>query len=327
MTPIEALLRKEIRANGPRPFHRFMEQALYHPRLGYYRRAPSPLGKDGDFCTSSQVQPVFGRLLARQIERWRHELGDPEDFTVVELGAGRGETLRQIEACLDGTRCLALERDHGRWPEHLTGVVLSNEFFDNLPVHAIERRGHRLVEWYVDADARGLCWRAGPLSEPLLRDVVETYAPGLADGQRLEVGLAALSALRSVARHLERGVVLSIDYGYTADEIDEGRFPQGTLMSYRRHRADEDVLRAPGEQDVTAHVNWTALRGEGRRLGLRPCRLERQGTFLTGVGEDDLFADVLRADDEDEALRLRLQLKTLLLDLGEDLQVLVQRKD
>src|SRR5713226_5825386 len=100
VTELENQIREEIAARGPMPFARFMELALYHPALGYYSRARDPFGVRGDYYTSSQLQPVFGRLLAQKVAAWKSELGDPKDFTVVELGAGRGETAREVHGCL-----------------------------------------------------------------------------------------------------------------------------------------------------------------------------------------------------------------------------------
>jgi len=329
-----ARLRDEIRADGPLTFARFMERALYEPRHGYYRatrRAAGhePVGRAGDFVTNDRVQPVFGRLLAEGIRRWRRELDKPDDFGVVDVGAGRGETVGELDRCLPGVPCAGVEGDGGAWPARpFPGVVLSNELFDTQPVRLVERRAGALHELLVDEDgAGGLRLVPRPLRDERMRDWLARYAPGLADGQRVEVGLAALALLEKLADHLRRGVLLTIDYGYEADELAGARrFGRGSLQAYRRHRASDDVLRDPGAQDVTAHVHWTALREHGRRLGLRPEPLRSQGSWLTGIGEDDAFAAALDARDEQHAAHLRGQLKQLLLLDGTRFQVLVQRK-
>jgi len=328
MSPFEERIRAEIQTRGPVTFRRFMEQALYDAEFGYYRAGRDPFGVRGDYYTNSQLQPVFGRLLARQIGRWREELGGPADFTVVELGAGRGETLAEIRNNLPGLRCAALERNSGQWPEApFTGVVYANEFFDALPVHVVERRGGRLLELYVTAGDSGFAWTAGELSTPVLEDYIERYAAGLPGEQRIEVNLAAIEELASAAARLRRGRLVTIDYGYTAGEIQRGRrFPEGSLMSYRRHQSSPDVLREPGERDITAHVNFTALEERGRELGLTPEPLRTQGQFLMAIGEADEFASALRAEDEAGTQRLRLQLKSLVFGMGEVFRVLVQRK-
>jgi SAM-dependent MidA family methyltransferase len=328
MTPLEAELRGEITRDGPISFRRFMEQALYHPEHGYYRRARDPFGKDGDFFTNSQLQPVFGRLLARQLSRWREEMGSPDDFAVIEIGAGRAETLQEVQRCLPGVVCQAIDIGRGSLPDRLKGVVYANEFFDALPVHVVEQRPEGLVEMLVNYDDCGFHWGPPRPAGAALEDYVRKYTPGLDPGQRLEVNLAALEQLESIARSLRCGYVLTIDYGYTSAEIAAGRrFASGSLMSYARHQAFEDVFSDPGGRDITAHVNFTALEERGRQLGLTPLSLQTQAQFLLYAGQPDEFQEALAAQDDSDAQRLRLQLKTLLFGMGETFRVLVQRKE
>jgi SAM-dependent MidA family methyltransferase len=329
MTPLEAELRGEITQHGPIPFQRFMERALYHPEHGYYRGAKDPFGKAGDFFTNSQLQPVFGRLLARQLSCWREEMSSPADFAIIEIGAGRAETLQEVQRSLPGVRCEAIDIGSGSLPDHLSGVVYANEFFDALPVHVVEQRPEGLVELFVDYDDRGgFHWGPPRPAGVALEDYVRNYTPGLELGQRLEVNLAALDHLESIARSLKCGYVLTIDYGYTASEIAAGRrFASGSLMSYARHQAFEDVFSDPGGRDITAHVNFTALEQRGKQLGLTPVSLQTQAQFLLQAGEPDQFQGALAARDDAAAQRLRMQLKTLLFGMGETFRVLVQRKE
>ncbi len=326
MTELARQIRKEIAARGPIPFARFMELALYHPALGYYSRARDPFGVGGDYFTSSQLQPVFGRLLAQKISTWKSELGDPEDFTVLELGAGRGETAREIRARLPRVRYIEVERDRGVLPDAFAGVVFSNEFFDALPIHVVRGSASGLKEAFVTAQGERLVWLEGPPSSPALERYVESFTPSLAPGQTLEGNLQTLDWLDRIARSLQRGFVVTIDYGFTAEEISAGRFPEGSLMSYRRHRALDDVLAEPGERDITAHVNFTALVTHGESLGLRPAPLQTQAQFLLSIGQADEFRSALQAANEHQAQQYRLQLKTLLFGMGETFRVLVQEK-
>jgi SAM-dependent MidA family methyltransferase len=308
---LERQIREEIAARGPMPFARFMELALYDPAHGYYSRARDPFGVAGDYYTSSQLQPVFGRLIAQKIAERHRALGAPADFTVVELGAGRGETAREVRACLPQVRYVEIDRNRGDLPQRFTGVVFSNEFFDALPVRVV--RGSR--ERFVGIEQGKLAWIEGEPSSPL------PSGNGL-----IEINLAALEWLERIARSLERGFVLTIDYGSTAEELAGGRFPEGSLMSYSRHVAHEDVLADPGERDITAHVNFTALAEHGRSIGLRPHPLQTQAQFLLAIGEADEFQTALAAANEQEAQRHRLLLKTLLFGMGETFRVLVQEK-
>lgn len=328
MTPVAELLHEEIRAGGSISFRRFMELALYHPGHGYYTRGEDPFGREGDFYTNSQLQPVFGRLIAQQIARWREELGSPSDFTVVELGAGRGETLAEVQQALPTVRCLAVERMEGTLPQGFQGVVYSNEFFDALPVHLVECGADGLAEWLVDSHDDSFCWvPCSRPAEPSVGAYIDKYAAGLAEGDRIEVNLRALEELERIAGALDRGYVLTIDYGYSAEEIAAGRrFPQGSLMAYERHQAHEDVLSEPGSRDITAHVNFTALEEHGKELGLEWLGLQTQAQFLLSLGETDNFESVLQADSDTATMQLRMQLKSLLFGMGETFRVLVQRK-
>ena len=326
MNELEREIREEIARRGPLPFARFMDLALYHPRWGYYCRPRDPFGVAGDYFTNAQLEPVFGRLIARQIAAWREELGGGE-FTVVELGAGRGEAAREIRAALPGVPYLEVERRAGAMPQRFTGVVWSNEFFDALPVHVVRFAGGRWRERLVGLHAERFVWVEDELSSPLLADYLGRFGPRPAPDQVVEVNLEALQWLDQIAARLERGWVLTVDYGYTTPEIaGGGRFPNGSLIGYAHHTALEDVLARPGERDITAHVAFTALAEHGATRGLRAQPLQTQARFLLSLGEGDEFAAALAAPDEAQARRHRMLLKTLLYGMGETFQVLVQQK-
>ena len=337
MTPLAEQIGEEIRGRGPITFRRFMELALYHPEHGYYQRPRDPFGVEGDFYTNAQLQPVWGRLLAQRITQWYEEMGAPQDFTVVEMGAGRAETSAELQRCLPAARCIAVDVSSGELPEKFCGAVICNEFFDALPVHSIERRGESLVEQRVVLGESGFEWAEGEPTDPRLQDYMERFAPGLAEGQKTEANLAALDALERIASSLEAGYVLTIDYGYIAEEIAAARrFPEGSLMAYHKHQAIEDVLADPGNRDLTAHVNFTSLTERGEELGLTASPLFTQMRFLMELGEKDNFAAVLRGNrgtretdagnETSDSPKHRRQLKTLLFGMGETFQVLVQRK-
>ena len=319
MTPLGEILRDEIRRGGPIPFQRFMEAALYHPELGYYRRPRDPFGMHGDFYTAEQLQPVFGIVMAEQIRRLRDRMGNPEDFTVVELGAGRGE----MTAALGEFSYVPVDLG-GRMPDGVRGVVFSNEFFDALPVHAAVMRGSETRELRVGMEGDRFAWiEAGPAPEEV-ECYRKRYLGALSDGQIFEAALKSLAWLERIVAALLDGFVLTIDYGYTAAEL--ARFPGGTLMSYRRHQALEDVLKDPGEQDITAHVCFSALQEHGKRVGLETDRLERLAQTVMASGEADQFAGALAAGSPHDEQRRRLQLKQLLFGMGETFRTLVQKK-
>ena len=315
-----ALIREEISRGGPVSFERFMELALYHPQYGYYRRGRDPFGRQGDYFTAAQLQPVFGILMAACVSALYEEMGRPEDFTVVDLGAGRGE----MAAAFAKWSYLGVDVERGSLPERFCGVVFAHEFFDALPVSVAVRRGGGFIERRVDWNGERFAWVDGEEVAGEAASYLERYAGAAEEGGVAEVNLSALRWVEELAARLERGFLLVIDYGYTARE--RVRYPAGTLMSYRRHAAREDVLAEPGEQDITAHVCFTALEEHAEARGFRTARRETLTQALLRAGEPDAFAAALAADTEPERVRRRMQLKTLLAGLGEAFRTLLLEK-
>jgi SAM-dependent MidA family methyltransferase len=321
-TPAGELLAGEIGRDGPVTFRRFMEVALYHPEHGYYRRAqraPSdPFGKHGDFFTAEQMQPVFGILMAARIRQLYREMGEPREFTVVELGAGRRE---MAEAFSEWTY-IPIDIDSGNLPKKFGGVVFSNEFFDALPVEVALYRDGAFREQRVAFEDGRFRWQTGGALREEVEQYLRRWFPPPEEGRWYEANLEALGWMERIGRALESGYALTVDYGYTRAE--SVRFPAGTLMAYRRHMAREDVLEDPGERDITAHVNFTALEECGAACGLGRERFETLARTLVTAGEADQFAAALNSAPAEE-LRRRMQLKTLLFGMGETYRVLLQR--
>jgi SAM-dependent MidA family methyltransferase len=320
LTPLASLIRDEIARDGPLPFHRFMELALYHPEHGYYRRARDPFGKAGDFYTAAQLQPVFGILIAARVRALWEELGRPPDFTVVDLGAGRGE----MREAFSEWRYVAVDVDSGALPDRFTGVVFANEFFDALPVDAAACRAGGFRQMLAGWSGDRFAWVEGGAVSPEAAVYIDRYLAPCEEGDLVEINLEGLDWIERIARSLERGFLFTIDYGYTRRE--RARFPQGTLMSYRRHIALEDVLSDPGERDITAHVSVTALEEHGRRCGLDPVRSATLAQTLLEAGEPDEFAAALAAGTPAARSERSLQLKTLLFGMGETFRTLLQQR-
>lgn len=286
---VAELLRAEIALHGPIPFSRFMEVALYDPVGGYYRQ--DRFGRGGDFYTAEQLQPVFGLLLRRFCEQQGIR-------RVVQPGAGRA-ALAETFAGLEYT---PLDIGYGTWPEAFAGLVLAHEFFDALPVDLAERCEEGWRERRVGVYEDRFVWTPGA---SIAMEAIDD------DMEVVEVPVGMERELRRMASQVESGHLLVLDYGYTRRE--QIRFPQGSLMSYRRHRAIDDVLADPGQQDVTAHVPFSTLEAVADECGFELVRSESMGSFLLGIGEADHFAFL---ELETDAAR-RLQLKSLLFDLGE----------
>jgi SAM-dependent MidA family methyltransferase len=206
---------------------------------------------------------------------------------------------------------------------------LSNELLDAMPVHRVKRENGDLREIYVAVGNDGFCEQAGPLSSSKLAQYFEEEGVVLREEQYAEVCLEAGAWIEDAGRKLKRGFVLTIDYGHEARELYDERHMRGTLLAYERHRASEDYFRAPGQQDLTAHVNFTAVDLGGQRAGLVRTGFSSQTNFLLALARSSNFED-LQSDsmDQNQQARARLLFKTLIHPegMGETFQVLIQHK-
>ncbi len=307
------LLRAEIHAHGPIPVSRWMEAALYHPQLGYYRRGRDPFGARGDFYTAEQLDP-FGDLLATVAASLACAAeGAAEPFCVLELGAGR----KDLRDALGPWRYTALDWDQPHLPDAISGLVLANEFFDALPVRVLRRDPDGWCELAVD-DYQGrfqLTRAPWPLPEDL-HIYVDRYGSALPTGSMLEVNETARRWLQDLSSRLRWGTLLIFDYGYQAGELP--RLSGGTLMSYRHHVALPDILQSPGTCDITAHVNFSALIEQAEHCGfkLESIRTLREWALEVWTAEE-LEQRWYRADT-----RWRLQWKQLAFGMGEAFHVI-----
>ncbi len=298
-----------------------MEVALYHPECGYYTSDAERFGLGGDFYTAEQIQPVFGIVMAARMRALRNAMGSPENFRLVELGAGRGD----MAEALSEFNYLPVDIGWGTMPEQFTGIVFANEFFDALPVDAALRRGSEFRQLLINANASGFYWEQGGPVQGEAAEYLDRYGMPAAEGDQREICLEALRWIERIAASLQSGWLMLIDYGYTLSELR--RFPQGALMSYQRHAASEDVLSSAGERDITAHVCFTAIEEHALRCGFESDGLETLAATLLRAGEADQFASALTAGDAAEEFRRRLQLKTLLFGMGETFRTLLLRKN
>ncbi len=335
MSSPDERLRSRIRERGPIPFAAFMEEALYGEG-GYYARADPVIGPAGDYITGSSLSPLFGRGTARLIERLDGVLRGPAEL--LEAGFGPGAHLAAVLAALDrepGRRVRAWDRvarpapagvERVRAlaeiaPGEVRGLIFSYELFDAQPVHRlVGRAGGGLGELWVALDGTdGFRWQAGELSRLELADLLggQTLQPGqVAD---LAPGRAPL--YEELICCLGRGLLVTCDYGYERDRLLDPRVrPAGTLACYRRHRVHRNPFALVGEQDLTAHVDFTALRETGEAAGLTTVAFTRQARWLTALG---IFDGLGQADAATrEAARA-------LLDpggMGEEIRVLVQAR-
>jgi len=209
------------------------------------------------------------------------------------------------------------------------GCFFSNELVDALPVHRITVDGSALKEILVALREENFVDVLAPLSTCAISEYFAVQGIALGEGQHAEAGLEACDWISEIGRRLERGYVLTIDYGHPAADLFDDHHMRGTLLAYQNHRASEDFYAAPGEQDLTAHVNFTALEAWGKRAGLETAGFTSQTAFLLALGQGNEFADLYDAGQtEADRARARLQLKTLIHPegMGERFQVLIQQK-
>jgi SAM-dependent MidA family methyltransferase len=300
-------------AGGWIPFARYMELALYAPGLGYYMAGARKLGRDGDFVTAPEISDLFGQTLAAQV-RQVLEAGDDE---VLEVGAGSGALAATLLAELERlgalpSRYLILElspdlRARSRdalaarvphllervaWlnqlPPRFAGCVIGNEVLDAMPVHVVSRDGDALHEQGVVAKGTALHWDVRALSD-MLRDAIDpAYLPGTA--YATEIQLAARAFIRAIARMLERGVALFVDYGFPQHEYYHPQRARGTLMCHYRHRAHDDPFFLPGLQDITSHIDFTAMARAAADSGAAVLGYTTQAQFLINCGIAQLLA-------------------------------------
>jgi SAM-dependent MidA family methyltransferase len=358
-----------IRERSPVTVAAFMDVALYHPEFGYYARAVQRSGRAGDFFTSVDVGPLFGELLARQISEMHGILNSEfriQNFDVVEAGAGNGRLSADILRALKrdapdtyaATRVHLVEASEAArathpqtlaevadrlassspvLPDSFEGVLIANELLDAMPVHQVVMREDGLREVYVEnrGDDLGLC--EGPLSTPRLAGYFAALGTVLEPGWRAEVSLAAVDWMREASRRLKRGFVILIDYGHEASELYSVTHSAGTLTSFSSHRsagpesAVTAWLRNPGEQDLTAHVDFTSIRNAADAEGCTTLGFLDQMYFLLAlVSSRASVGNALKGVPRIETLTVkeRLALKTLVMPggLGSTMKVMILGK-
>ncbi len=362
MSGLRAIIEEEIQERGPIPFSRYMELCLYHPELGYYSRHAEQFGKAGDFYTSSDVHAVFGRLLARQFDEMWRMLGSPPNFTVRELGPGRGlfaqdvmdwsekkfpdffgalryelvekspalrEKISQVlSRRLESGKAILESSEESKSSSIRSGVnqapsiVFANEFFDAIPVEVVSCDGSlridikdgKLIETWVPASKREL-------------EYLDRYSVHPEKDERIEIGLQSMNLFASSVE-FSQGFFVAVDYGYTREELLAGRH-RGTLKAIRQHSVSASPYEAPGEQDITADVNFTALAAAAHGNGMLRQKLVTQSQFLLGIGEANQFADAFEdCKLSQERAKVALQLKHLITPagMGESFHVMIATK-
>ncbi|MGA9226933.1 MAG: SAM-dependent methyltransferase [Mesobacillus sp.] len=291
-------------------YAKYMELALYHPSNGYYIKNRQKIGKDGDFYTTSNVSDVFGKLIGKWFAKNSGSLGLPP--SVCEIGAGNGRFARAFIAGWnelsdsDLTYYIVEESPYHRelQSEALSeldnvqvvyahtyadsgmneGLVFSNELFDAFPVHVIEKRQDVIHEVFIAYENEQLIEKFVPVeNEKIIAFLQEQYIE-LNEGQRIEIPLAMEPFIKSIAETLSKGIIVTVDYGYTKEQWMEPSRIKGSLRGYYQHQMYHDVLQMPGEMDITSHVHFDALISQGEKYGLSFLQKKRQDEFLLSIG-------------------------------------------
>ena len=332
-TWLTTLLRERIRTSGPISFHEFMETALYHPIHGYYAAGRARIGRRGDFFTNTSVGSVFGALLARQFAEIWQRLGRPRPFTIIEQGAHSGEFARDVlvEMRERATECFAVidycivepfpvwlvhQRqalqsfaDQVRWAPTLAdagsfcGVHFSNELPDAFPVHAVHWNGKEWLERRVDFQDGRFTFVLAPIIGPILHQRLAQFPAPEGIAYSAEINLAATDWIAQVGTVLREGYVLIIDYGGSRMNL---LFPprlHGTLASYRQHQRQADVLAAPGESDLTAHVDFTTIVEGAEKCGFTLHAYTDQHHFIAALVQQHFGDSPTLTSERQRAIR------------------------
>ena len=365
-----------IERDGPISFAAFMEAALYDPEFGYYMTAGPRIGREGDYYTSLDVHPIFAELVGRQIAQAAEEIVPSGEFTIVEMGAGKGLLAQHLLNAyrrdkpdfLARLRYLLVERSPAMvetqkqrlreltgagvriaWipdldavsSDSITGVFLSNELVDAFPVHRVVKRPLGLREIFVGWEPGKQTVGAGGASAgppPAINGrFIEIEAPpfspdleayfarigiSLEVGQQAEVNLQALKWMRQVGARLRRGLIVTIDYGHAAADLFAPARKTGTLLGYYRHTVADSPYVRVGQQDLTAHVDFTSLALAGQDVGLEVTGFTNQLHFLIGLGIEAAFAGLDPESPQVAAMRELLRPD----GMGTTYKILIQHK-
>ncbi len=342
---------------GAISFARYMALALYAPGKGYYSAGKRKFGEGGDFITAPEISPLFSHCLALQCQQVLSTLG-AENSEILEFGAGSGVMaahllsklaeldsqprrylILDVSADLRQRQRQTLELlvpaliDRVEWidvlPEDFTGVVLANELIDAMPVHRVGIDAHQPYELYVTENPGGeFGWQRNPLKSGRLLDQLESIITELGDdsfcaGYETEINIAAQDWITSIAATMKKGMILLIDYGFPRREYYHPERYDGTLMCHYYHRAHDNALILPGLQDITAHVDFTAIAEAADKCGLEVAGYTSQAQFLLGAGLGQLMQQFASKDIADQ-LKLSQQIKKLTLphEMGELFKVM-----
>ncbi|MCH7519674.1 MAG: SAM-dependent methyltransferase [Candidatus Dadabacteria bacterium] len=362
MNNLEEIITSQIRDSGPITFAEFMELALYHPVYGYYSSGISRIGKEGDFYTSPHVHSAFGKVLGNFIVK-SFDVIREEKLTIIELGAGQGllaldifnhiksnnpeyydqsnyYIVEQSDRFQNESKKTLIDHRHKiKWfssldeleNEKVTGVIISNELIDAFPFHRAKLIGGNLSEIYVSVEDDEITEVTGKPSSTELEEYFVHYDIHFKEGQEFEINLHAEKLLQKIDNILRKGFILTIDYGYLAPQLFSPERMKGTYKCIYKHAINETPYINIGEQDITAHVDFSNLIRAGESLKINKVQYTTQGQFLLDWGILDLIsADIKKKSSPDSSFKKDIQaIKNLFLPelMGDRFKILLQKKN
>ncbi|HHW20924.1 class I SAM-dependent methyltransferase [Thermodesulfovibrio thiophilus] len=323
---LKDIIIERIKKNGPIPFDEFMNMALYYPEAGYYTKSDLKIGRQGDFFTASHLGKVFGLILSKQIKLMWGKMGCPDEFAITEIGPGMGYLaedimeellynendkhsfkyyLIEINPHLENTQRERLKKYQGKifWYdsidklEEFQGVLICNEIFDAFPVRVFEIRNNKVFEVYVRLNTEEFTEELKPARQDTV-EYINEFAPWILeiDGYRSEINLAMKEFIKTIYKMMKRGFVLIFDYGWSNEEYYSYERKKGSLLCYYKHSVNENPYLNTGEQDITAHVNFTALKKWAEEAGFNVDLYLSQSKFLISLCDEPLLEQLQKED-------------------------------
>jgi SAM-dependent MidA family methyltransferase len=351
MKQLSEIIIQLIHDKGPISFKDFMEMALYYPELGYYNSIKNKIGPEGDFYTSANVSDAFGAMIGRQIEEMWINLGK-KPFQIVEYGAGTGllcydilNYLKKNKYLYNNVTYCIIEKsqslreyqkkrlnDKVSWCNSIqelpkiNGCILSNELIDNFAIHQVVMK-EQLMEVYVDY-TNGFVEILKPAHHELI-DYFKTLNVTLPKEYKTEVNLESISWIKDIAQSLNKGYVITIDYGAESSQLYSKNRSCGTLLCYHKHCKNENPYASIGAQDITSHTNFSALSHWGMQYGLDFCGITEQTSFLLALGIKEYQNKTFLQNPGNSILAIQESIINfrLLMDMGMKFKVLIQEKN
>ncbi|MCX7759874.1 MAG: SAM-dependent methyltransferase [Hydrogenothermaceae bacterium] len=356
-TELVEYIKEFITKKGAISFRDFMEIALYYPYYGYYTSDKDKIGGFGDYFTSSELDPIFGQLLAKQFIEIYQRYFDKQQTQIVELGSGKGYLLHDVIRYIkesypeiyQNIKFISVEKsDYHRqlqkellkdfdnieyFPDisdlpKIKGIIYSNELFDAIPTHMIKVRDGKVYEVYLTLDKEDEVVEIEREIFKEIRRYIEDLSIELPDNITTEINIDAIKVISMLADKLEKGFIFTIDYGYPSRELYKPYRNRGTLICYYKHTYNENYYQNVGLQDITSHVNFSALSYYGEKSGLKTVGFTDQAHFLVNLGLAEELNNLYEKGDYKSYERAN-RLKTLILPkgMGEKFKILIQSKN